>query len=83
MHRLLSLRSVVTSAIVTVAAPALRVAAATPMLLRCSLETVRSHARNVVIRHYLKTVEAAAGGAIKTQLFESGQLFPICRSARR
>jgi len=76
MHRSLSRRSVVTSAIATVAAPALRVAAATPMLLRCSLETVPSHARNVVIRHYLKTVEAAAGGAIKTQLFESGQLFP-------
>ena len=76
MHRSLSRRSVVTSAIATVAAPALRVAAATPMLLRCSLETVPSHARNIVIRHYLRTVEAAAGGAIKTQLFESGQLFP-------
>jgi len=77
MHRSLSRRSVVASAIATVAAPALRVAAAaTPMLLRCSLETVPSHARNIVIRHYLRSVESAAGGAIKTQLFESGQLFP-------
>jgi len=77
MHRSLSRRSVVTSAMAAVAVPALRVAAAaTPMLLRCSLETVPSHARNIVIRHYLRTVEAAAGGAIKTQLFESGQLFP-------
>lgn len=47
-----------------------------PLILRCSLETAPSHARNAVIRDYLRKIEAAAGGRIKTQLFESGQLFP-------
>jgi C4-dicarboxylate-binding protein DctP len=37
---------------------------------------VPSHARNVVIKDYLGRVETAARGRIKTQLFESGQLFP-------
>jgi C4-dicarboxylate-binding protein DctP len=59
------------------AAPAVRKASAdAPLLLRCSLETVPTHGRNVTIRDYLQKVEAAAGGRIKTQLFESGQLFP-------
>src|SRR6202011_168147 len=39
-------------------------------------ETAPSHARNGVIRDYLGRIETAAGGKIKTQLFESGQLFP-------
>ncbi len=62
-----------------VAAPALRTGAAAadaPLILRCSLETAPSHTRNVVIRDYLGRIETAAGGRIKTQLFESGQLFP-------
>jgi C4-dicarboxylate-binding protein DctP len=61
-----------------VAAPALRrrALADEPLLLRCSLETVPSHARNASIRDYLTRVEQASGGKIKTQLFESGQLFP-------
>jgi C4-dicarboxylate-binding protein DctP len=59
-------------------APAVRraAAAAEPLLLRCSLETVPTHARNAAIRDYLQKVEAAADGKIRTQLFESGQLFP-------
>ena len=77
MHLSLSRRSVVASAMATMAAPALGGgAAAAPTLLRCSLETVPSHARNVMIRDYLRKIEAAAGGTIKAQLFESGQLFP-------
>jgi C4-dicarboxylate-binding protein DctP len=77
MHRSLSRRAVVASAMAMLAAPALRRAAADePLLLRCSLETVPTHGRNVTIRDYLAKVEAAAGGRIKTQLFESGQLFP-------
>jgi C4-dicarboxylate-binding protein DctP len=67
------------SALAMVAAPALRTAANAadePLLLRCSLETVPSHTRNAIIRDYLGKIEAAAGGKIKTQLFESGQLFP-------
>jgi C4-dicarboxylate-binding protein DctP len=78
MHRSLSRRRLCASALAMAAAPApRRVAAADePLLLRCSLETVPTHARNATIRDYLQKIEAAAGGRIKTQLFESGQLFP-------
>jgi len=74
----LSRRTFVASAIATVAAPALRTRAAAdaPLVLRCSLETAPSHTRNAIIRDYLGRIESAAGGKIKTQLFESGQLFP-------
>lgn len=76
MHRSLTRRSIVASAMATVAAPALRGGSAQePLLLRCSLETVPSHMRNATIRDYLAKIEAAAGGRIKIQLFESGQLF--------
>jgi C4-dicarboxylate-binding protein DctP len=50
--------------------------AAEPLLLRCSLDTAPSHLRNVSIKDYLGKVEAAAKGAIKTQVFDSGQLYP-------
>src|SRR5215470_17714347 len=66
-----------TAAIVTAPAVLTRLAAADePITLRCSLETVPSHARNVTIRDYLGKIEAATQGRIKTQLYESGQLFP-------
>jgi TRAP-type transport system periplasmic protein len=73
-----SRRSFVTSAMSLVAAPALCTGARadTPLLLRCSLDTAPSHTRNAVIRDYLGKIETAAAGKIKTQLFESGQLFP-------
>lgn len=74
-----SRRNFVASAIAAVAAPALRIAAVAaeaPLILRCSLETAPSHTRNAIIRDYLGRIETAAGGKIKTQLFESGQLFP-------
>jgi TRAP-type C4-dicarboxylate transport system substrate-binding protein len=74
-----SRRTFVASGMAAVAAPALRigaVAAEAPLLLRCSLETAPSHTRNAIIRDYLGKIETAAGGRIKTQLFESGQLFP-------
>ena len=79
MGSALSRRRFVASAIATVAAPALRTGAAAadaPLVLRCSLETAPSHTRNAIIRDYLGRIENAAGGKIKTQLFESGQLFP-------
>src|SRR5262252_5636457 len=78
MKRSLSRRAVVAAAMAMVAAPALRrqALADQPLLLRCSLETVPSHARNASIRDYLSRVEQATGGKIKAQLFESGQLFP-------
>src|SRR5215475_5114135 len=79
MKRLLSRRAFVASATAVAAAPAVLVRTARadePLLLRCSLETAPAHGRNVVVRDYLAAIEQAAGGRIKTQLFESGQLFP-------
>ncbi len=78
MHVFLSRRRVISSALAAVAAPALhRMATADePLLLRCSLDSVPTHTRNATIRDYLAKIEAAAGGRIKTQLFESAQLFP-------
>jgi TRAP-type transport system periplasmic protein len=79
MKPLLSRRAFVTSSIAMLAAPALhtgRAAADEPLMLRCSLETAPAHTRNAIIRDYLAKVESAARGKIKTQLFESGQLFP-------
>jgi len=77
MHPSLSRRRFVASAAAMLAAPALRTAAAEePLILRCSLETAPSHTRNAIIRDYLARIESAARGRIKTQLFESGQLFP-------
>ena len=75
----LSRRAFVASAMAMVAAPAVRSGAAAadePLTLRCSLETAPSHTRNAIIRDYLAKIETAADGKIKTQLFESGQLFP-------
>ncbi len=77
MNASLSRRTFVASAAAMLAAPALRTAAAEePLVLRCSLETAPSHTRNAIIRDYLARIESAARGRIKTQLFESGQLFP-------
>lgn len=45
------------------------------LVLRCSLETVPSHARNSAIKDFLAKVETASNGKIKTQVYESGQLF--------
>src|SRR5689334_19087984 len=84
MTRLWSRRSFVASAAtLTLAAPAVRRAAAgEPLLLRCSLETAPSHTHNAVIRDYLGRIEDAADGRIKTQLFESGQLFPDLQAGK-
>src|SRR5882757_7704685 len=79
MHRLLSRRTFVTSAVTVVAAPVFHtaaIAADQPLMLRCSLDTPPSHMRNVIVRDYLRKIETASDGRIKTQLFESGQLFP-------
>lgn len=75
----ISRRTFITASIATLAAPALpRMARAAdePLLLRCSLDTAPSHLRNVSLKDYLGKVEAAAGGKIRTKLYESGQLFP-------
>ena len=41
-----------------------------------SLDTAPSHLRNVSMKDYLGKVEAASSGKIKTEMFESGQLYP-------
>jgi C4-dicarboxylate-binding protein DctP len=65
------------TAAIALATPFIRRAdAATPVELRCSLDTAPSHPRNVAVRDFLGKVEAASGGAITTKLFESGSLFP-------
>ena len=79
MDRRLSRRTFVASAMAMAAVPALRtgaMAADQPLMLRCSLDTPPSHMRNVIVRDYLRKIETASDGRIKTQLFESGQLFP-------
>jgi TRAP-type C4-dicarboxylate transport system substrate-binding protein len=76
--RLLSRRSFALASAAAVAAPALlRTARADePLRLRLSLDTAPSHLRNVSMKDYLGKVEAASAGKIKTEVFESGQLYP-------
>jgi C4-dicarboxylate-binding protein DctP len=73
-----SVMASVGASMAAIAAPALIASARAdePLRLRCSLDTAPSHLRNVSVRDFLGKVEAAAGGKIKTELFESGQLYP-------
>ncbi|HYZ32511.1 MAG TPA: TRAP transporter substrate-binding protein DctP [Crenalkalicoccus sp.] len=63
------------------AAPALT-RAADPIRLRCSLDTAPSHPRNKAVTDYLNKVEEALQGAVKPELFQSGQLYPDLQVAR-
>ena len=45
------------------------------LTLKASLDTSATHMRTISIGDYLKKLEDASKGAIKTQLFHSGQLF--------
>ncbi|HUA50811.1 MAG TPA: TRAP transporter substrate-binding protein DctP [Candidatus Sulfotelmatobacter sp.] len=56
------------------AAPAV-LRAAEPLKLRCSLDTAPSHPRNVAMVDYMAKLEKASNGAIKGEVFHSGQLF--------
>lgn len=76
MKRSWSRRAFLASATAMLAAPALRTAADAPLTLRCSIETPPAHTRNAIVRDYLQGIEKATDGRIRTQLFESGQLFP-------
>jgi C4-dicarboxylate-binding protein DctP len=78
MTRILTRRSFALASAATLAAPAiLRYARADePLRLRLSLDTAPSHLRNVSLRDYLTKLEAASGGKIKPEIFESGQLYP-------
>jgi TRAP-type transport system periplasmic protein len=67
-------RRAVAAGILTI--PAIRVSRADdPITLRCSLDTSPAHGRNYCIGDYLKKVEAGSNGRIKTEMFESGQLY--------
>jgi TRAP-type C4-dicarboxylate transport system substrate-binding protein len=78
MTQRLSRRSFALASMGAAMAPALirSASADEPLRLRCSLDTAPSHLRNASIRDYLGKVEAASGGKIKTEMFESGQLYP-------
>jgi C4-dicarboxylate-binding protein DctP len=78
MNRHPSRRAFAIGAVAALAAPVLvRGARGEEALrLRCSLDTAPSHGRNISIKDYLGKVEAASGGRIKAEVFESGQLFP-------
>jgi len=74
----LSRRRFALASVAAIAAPALvrSARADEPMRLRLSLDTAPSHLRNVSMKDYLGKVEAASNGKIKTEIFESGQLYP-------
>jgi C4-dicarboxylate-binding protein DctP len=78
MTQRLSRRDFAILSATALAAPALirSARADEPLRLRCSLDTAPSHLRNVSMKDYLGKVEAASNGKIKTELFESGQLYP-------
>jgi TRAP-type transport system periplasmic protein len=77
MPATLTRRAFGAAAAFTIAAPFVRrAAAAEPLQLRCSLDTVPSHPRNVAFRDYLGKIEQISGGRVSTKLFESGSLFP-------
>lgn len=78
MPQRLSRRNFALATAAALAAPALiRVARADePLRLRLSLDTSPTHLRNVSLKDYLGKVEAATGGKIKPEIFESGQLYP-------
>jgi C4-dicarboxylate-binding protein DctP len=70
-HHALTRRSVIAAAL---AAPSL-VRAAAPIQLRVSVETPPTHGRTNSAADFCRKVEDASKGAIKTELFHSGQLF--------
>jgi C4-dicarboxylate-binding protein DctP len=76
MTKHLTRRTFVVSSAAVLAAPAVARAANEPLRLRLSLDTSPTHLRNVSFKDYLAKVEAAAGGRIRSEIFESGQLYP-------
>src|SRR6476661_7728493 len=74
MSQRLSRRLFVGTAAATLAAPAIG-RAAEPVKIRCSLDTAPSHPRNQAIVDYMAKLEKASNGEIKTEVFQSGQLF--------
>lgn len=72
----ISRRTLATAALAALATPALRrAAAAEPVRLRLSVESLPSHTRTISATDFCHKVEEASKGEIKTELFHSGQLF--------
>jgi C4-dicarboxylate-binding protein DctP len=85
MRKRISRRAFVAASAAALATPSLtRVARAAdePLLIRCSLDTAPSHPRNMSVKDYLGKVTAASDGKIKTQVFDSAQLFPDLQVAK-
>ncbi len=76
MRIFLTRRSLMAASATGLALPFVRPARADALQLRCSLDTAPTHGRNVSVADFLKKFEAASNGAVKTELFSSGQLFP-------
>jgi len=79
MRKRITRRSFGIASAVVLAAPALvrrAHAADAPLRLRLSLESSPTHMRNVSLKDYLGKVERASGGKIRSEVFESGQLYP-------
>jgi C4-dicarboxylate-binding protein DctP len=74
MNNRLNRRAFVGAAAATFAAPSV-LRAAEPLKFRCSLDTAPSHPRNVAVADFLAKVEKESNGALKGELFQSGQLF--------
>jgi C4-dicarboxylate-binding protein DctP len=74
MSQRLSRRLFVGTAAATLAAPAIG-RAAEPVKIRCSLDTAPSHPRNQAVVDYMGKLEKESNGEIKTEVFQSGQLF--------
>ncbi|HTR83043.1 MAG TPA: TRAP transporter substrate-binding protein DctP [Reyranella sp.] len=70
----LTRRSLFGATALSFAAPAV-LRAAEPIKIRCSLDTAPSHPRNQAMLDFLPKLEKASNGEIKTELFQSGQLF--------
>src|ERR1700722_20952156 len=85
MRKRISRRGFVAASAAALGTPSLmRVARAAdePLLIRCSLDTAPTHPRNISIKDYLGKVTAASDGKIKTQVFDSAQLFPDLQVAK-
>ena len=84
MRKHISRRAFVAASAAALATPSLTRSARAdePLLIRCSLDTAPSHPRNISIKDYLGKVAAASDGKIKTQVFDSAQLFPDLQVAK-
>lgn len=85
MRKRITRRSFGISSAVVLAAPALvrrAHAASEPLRLRLSVDSPPTHMRNISLKDYIEKVERASGGKIRSEVFESGQLYPDLEVAK-